>query len=305
MNKRAIDSIRDQILDQMNQGRAPWQKGWTPSRGVSQPINGKTGRPYKGWANILSLYFNAEQHGYSSPRWVTFKQAKELGLCVRKGEKGTHVEFWKSYSTKKDEQEAAERDDDKKPFKRLASKVYSVFNEDQLDGTIEDAPEAAPVDRGIQFVLDTAEAAGVKLAFGGGNKAYYIPGLDLVRSPNLDQYTSVERAICTLLHEMIHWTGGEVRLNRDQSGEFGSDAYATEELVAEAGAWLLSMELGLPFAPQHTTAYLANWASRTHDAGKALDQALSDAQKAARQLIDAADKAGLTYEGDEQEHAAA
>lgn len=292
MTKRAIDSIRDQILEALTQGRAPWQKGWKPGRGVLQPLNGKTGRQYTGWANIVSLFFSAEFNAYSSPRWVTFKQAKEAGVCVKKGEKGTHVEFWKTYIPKK-AKEQIEADEDEKGYKRLACKVYTVFNEDQLDGPLADAPEAEAVSRNIQFVLDMAKAAGVKLAFGGGDQAYYRPGLDMVRSPNLDQYVSEEEAIATLCHEFIHWTGGKGRLDRDTS------CYATEELVAEAGAWLLAVELGLPFTPQNSVNYLANWASKTKDAEKALDKALSDAQKAARYLADAARKAGLLDEAPE------
>ncbi|WP_372997462.1 ArdC family protein [Marinobacter sp.] len=292
MNKRAIDSIRDQILEALTQGRAPWQKGWKPGRGVLQPLNGKTGRQYTGWANIVSLFFSAELNAYSSPRWVTFKQAKEAGVSVKKGEKGTHVEFWKSYIPKK-AKEQIESDEDEKGRKRLACKVYTVFNEDQLDGPLADAPEAETVSRNIQFVLDMAKAAGVKLAFGGGDQAYYRPGLDMVRSPNLDQYVSEEEAIATLCHEFIHWTGGKARLDRDTS------CYATEELVAEAGAWLLSLELGLPFTPQNSVNYLANWASKTKDPEKALDKALSDAQKAARYLADAAKQAGLLDEAPE------
>lgn len=298
MSKRAIDSIRDQILEALTQGRAPWQKGWKPGRGVLQPLNGKTGRQYTGWANIVSLFFSAELNAYSSPRWVTFKQAKEAGVSVKKGEKGTHVEFWKSYIPKK-AKEQIEADEDEKGRKRLACKVYTVFNEDQLDGPLADAPEAETVSRNIQFVLDMAKAAGVKLAFGGGDEAYFRPGLDLVRSPNLDQYSSEEAAITTLVHEFIHWTGGESRLNRCQSGKFGSEDYATEELVAEAGAWLLAVELGLPFKPQNSANYLASWASKTKEPEKALDKALSDAQKAARYLADAAKRAGLLDEAPE------
>lgn len=292
MNKRAIDSIRTQILESLKEGRSPWQKGWSPASGVLQPFNGKTGRQYTGWANIVSLFFSAEMNAYSSPRWVTFKQAMEAGVCVNKGEKGTAVEFWKSYIPKSADKKAT-TEEEKQAHKRLACRVYTVFNEDQLTGPLEDAPEAQPVTRSLQFVLDMAEAAGVKLAFGGGDQAYYRPGLDMVRSPDLSQYASDEAAICTLLHEFIHWTGAESRLNRDHSGQKGDELYATEELVAEAGAWLLGVELGLPFEPQNSVNYLASWASKVENPEQALDKALSDAQKAARYLIDAADKAGL------------
>jgi len=32
--------------------------------------------------------------GYEDPRWMTYKQAAENGWQVRKGEEGTHIEFW-------------------------------------------------------------------------------------------------------------------------------------------------------------------------------------------------------------------
>lgn len=297
MNKRAIDSIRTQVLESMANGCAPWQKGWAPGVGIHQPLNGKTGRAYTGWANILSLFVASEFNGFASPRWVTFKQAQEAGVCVRKGQKGTHVEFWKAYTPKaNDKQEnGAENENDRK---RLACRVYTVFNEDQLDGPLKDTPEPEAVSRSIQFVLDMAEAAGASLVFGGGDKAYYRPSLDMIRSPDLDQYLNENEAIATLAHELIHWTGAKARLDRDTT------CYATEELVAEAGAWLLAMELGLPFTPQNSTSYLAGWAGKVEDAEKALDKALSDAQKAARYLIEAADKAGLMKPSEELQEAA-
>ena len=32
--------------------------------------------------------------GYDDPRWMTYKQAAEQGWQVRKGERGTHIEYW-------------------------------------------------------------------------------------------------------------------------------------------------------------------------------------------------------------------
>ena len=36
----------------------------------------------------------ALQKNYDDPRWMTYKQAAENGWQVRKGEKGTQIEFW-------------------------------------------------------------------------------------------------------------------------------------------------------------------------------------------------------------------
>jgi antirestriction protein ArdC len=45
--------------------------------------------------NVWLTSLAADERGYSSPYWLTFKQAEQLGGSVRKGEKGTLVVFWK------------------------------------------------------------------------------------------------------------------------------------------------------------------------------------------------------------------
>ena len=50
-------------------------------------------RPYSG-CNVVLLWL-AQAVGYRSPRYLTFKQALELGGNVRKGEHGTSVYFVK------------------------------------------------------------------------------------------------------------------------------------------------------------------------------------------------------------------
>jgi antirestriction protein ArdC len=39
--------------------------------------------------NIITLWMAAMAKGYTAPIWMTFKQAIDLGGCVRKGEKGS------------------------------------------------------------------------------------------------------------------------------------------------------------------------------------------------------------------------
>ena len=50
-------------------------------------------RPYSG-CNVVLLWM-AQAAGYRTPRFLTFKQALELGGNVRKGEHGTKVYFVK------------------------------------------------------------------------------------------------------------------------------------------------------------------------------------------------------------------
>ena len=73
--------ITARIIDKLEQGTIPWHKPWT---GGEAPKNLITKKEYRG-VNVFIL--NAM--GYSSPYWVSFKQAHELGGVVKKGEKGT------------------------------------------------------------------------------------------------------------------------------------------------------------------------------------------------------------------------
>ena len=72
-----------------------WQKPWIFGQGVL-PYNIVSGRNYTG-TNILTLLMLTEDKVYQSPVFVTFKQAKELGLQVRKGSKQFPVIFWKPF----------------------------------------------------------------------------------------------------------------------------------------------------------------------------------------------------------------
>ena len=61
--------------------------------GRDTPCNAVSNRPYSG-CNVVLLWM-AQAAGYRTPRFLTFKQALELGGNVRKGERGTKVYFVK------------------------------------------------------------------------------------------------------------------------------------------------------------------------------------------------------------------
>ena len=54
------------------------------------------------------------------------------------------------------------------------------------------------------------------------------------------------------VHEGVHATAAKHRLNRDLSGRFGSEAYAMEEVVAEAGACMILADLEIAARPRPT-----------------------------------------------------
>ena len=84
------EHVTQTIIAQLEAGTVPWRKPWTGSEtGFQMPLR-VTGETYRG-INVLMLWMAAEQGGYASPTWMTYKQAKDLGGQVRKGAKSTTV----------------------------------------------------------------------------------------------------------------------------------------------------------------------------------------------------------------------
>src|ERR1700723_1241888 len=81
-------TVTDRIISSLKAGVIPWEKPWNAPRFTSGPFprNFYTGKPYRG-INILLLWSSE----YSSPFWLTFKQAQALKGNVRKGEHGTQI----------------------------------------------------------------------------------------------------------------------------------------------------------------------------------------------------------------------
>ncbi len=85
--------VTDRIIALMENGVAPWQRPWDDMP-KAMPMNPVSGRAYRG-GNALHLMATAMAAGYGDPRWMTFKQAQQQGYQVRKGEKASHIEYWK------------------------------------------------------------------------------------------------------------------------------------------------------------------------------------------------------------------
>ena len=114
------DEVTARIIAELEAGRFPWVQPWRSAAGfgsgmdtgagVSLPRNALTGRCYSG-VNILLLWGAVIDAGFPSQSWLTFKQARDAGGCVRKGERGTTVVYADRF-TPKGEAERAARDGD-------------------------------------------------------------------------------------------------------------------------------------------------------------------------------------------------
>ena len=102
------------------------------------PFNAVTRKPYNG-QNVNRLAIAAEKlGGLHDPRWMTFLQAKALGLSVKRGQHGTKIGFWqfagKDNSDRQEQSEQQEQQNSGKSNRRLVRKIFVVFHASQIEG---------------------------------------------------------------------------------------------------------------------------------------------------------------------------
>ena len=283
MNKKPYhEVVANKLIEQLKQGIAPWQRPWKPGEpNAVMPVNPVTGKRYKG---INAIQLMAENH--SDQRWMTYKQAESAGAQVRRGEKGTTIQYWKftEEKTKIDEQGKPMVDTEGKALKvelRLERpRVFyaTVFNAEQMDGLPEQVIQKAHWNS-IERAEQVLNASGAIIHHGESNRAFYRPSTDSIHLPFKSQFPCAENYYATALHELGHWTGHSSRLDRDLIHPFGSEGYAREELRAEIASMILGDELGLGHDPGQHVAYVSSWIKALEDDPLEIFCAAADAEK--------------------------
>jgi antirestriction protein ArdC len=283
--------VTNRIIAEMEEGRLPWVQPWDSAVCVcTMPQNGTTGRRYSG-INVLILWAEVISRGFMSQRWLTYRQAEAAGGNVRRGEKGTVICYADRFTPKAEAEQA--RGEDREARQVAFLKRFTVFNVEQCEGLPEEFM-AVPVMANPVLAIAEADAliaaTGARFNIGGG-EAFYSPSHDFVQVPPQAAFAEPINWYRTALHELGHWTGHGSRLDRDQKGGFGSEAYAKEELVAEMAAAFTCASLGIAPTVRHAD-YIASWLSVLRDDDKAIFRAASQASKAADFL--------LAFSGEEQ-----
>lgn len=268
--------VTDSIVEALEAGVKPWVCPWVRNGAAAGlPANMATGTAYSG-INIMLLWCSAAKQGFQDSRWLTYKQAQELGAQVRKGERGTTAIFYKTL-----EKEAEDGEIEKIPM----LKSFTVFNVEQIDGlAIDAAPQPVTEFDPLPQVEALLTRSGAKITE-RGVKAYYQPSTDEICLPERFRFADAANFYATGLHELVHWTGAKHRLNRKKGGRFGSDKYAFEELIAELGSAFLMADLGVAGEVQHES-YIDSWLKSLKGDKRYIFQAASAASKAHRYLMD-------------------
>ena len=274
---KLYQDVTDRILVELEAGAAPWLCPWTKSKANGtgiMPSNGITGRSYHG-INVLILWGARAAKGYETNTWLTFKQARQSGGSVRKGEKATQVVFTKKLRIKDQETE------EEKQISML--RAYFVFNRAQVDGLPEgEIVPAVPPDtaEARHHLADRfIKATGADIRHGGNEAAFY-PSLDRIVMPPFGAFKTEAAYWATICHETGHWAGHSTRLDRNLTGRFGTRAYAAEVLIAELTSAFLCALLGIEGELRHA-GYLAKWAELLRHDDRAIFTAAAKAQQAA------------------------
>ena len=284
-NADIYQRITDRIVEALENGVRPWQKPWSAEHAagrITRPLR-HNGIPYQG-INVVLLWMTAAEQGFTSPLWVTFQQALEMGAHVRKGEKGTPVVYANTIK-KTETNEKGEDEEHKIPF----LKQYTVFNAEQVEGLpahfyVQPVQPLDPVSR-IDHADRFFAATGANIRHGGSRAAYFI-GDDHIDMPPFPFFRDAESYAATLAHELTHWTRHPTRLDRDLGRKkWGDEGYAREELVAELGAAFLCADLGItPEIREDHAGYIENWLTVLKNDKRAIFSAASHAQRAAEYL---------------------
>jgi antirestriction protein ArdC len=223
---------------------------------------------------------------YSSPYWLTYKQATEKNGTVKKGEKSSLVVFWKLLENQNPDQRES-KTNGKIPMLRY----YSLFNLEQCEGIAsptQDVPTFpfTPIEKAERIIRNMPNRPEISY---GGNRASYTPLTDKIRMPYEERFEKSEEVYSVLFHELGHSTGHKSRLARKEvmeTHEFGSESYGNEELVAELTSSMLCGVAGISNQTiDLATSYINGWLNIIKKDKKLIVVAAAQAQKAADHIL--------------------
>lgn len=304
-NQEAVNKVMSGILEAIESGEAmPWRQPFTDDpalAGASVPRNPATKHVYSG-VNAMVLRWVAGREGYEDGRWMTYKNAQDLGGNVRKGEKGTFI-LAPRMIPRKDKDGNEVIGSDGKPEKFIVFRAMAVFNVAQIDGL--DLPDEkkntdlvakTPLEA-QEFVIErykkSMEALGLKVPeinytyvgqYGSHSSSpNWSPMFDNITLPTLEQFNSPEEIFDTLMHELAHSTGHASRLDRSELTKDYSKpdgiARAKEELIAEISSAILGQMFGIENTLDNSAAYVQSWLKRLQDSPQEVMNATKEAQK--------------------------
>ena len=324
MAEKAIDRFAQMMVTRLEEMKGQqWEKGWIDGGGRTHGLpQNLSGRRYSGH-NDFFLQLHTAANGYDVPVYATYKQIKEAGATIAKGEKAMPVIYWNV--THKDENgqkvsdeayEAMTKAEQEKVKTIPIMMGYYVWNLQQtnfpeikpeqyakLTGQfkaphVEDATGMYTSKEFDQMIDKQAWVCKINNVDGAG--AFYSQSKDEITVPTKKQfkihdtpdeiYKDGMEYYSSIAHEMAHSTGVEKRLGRDMEGHFGDPKYAKEELVAELTAAMVGNTMGFDKRILDNNAkYVDSWMDTLKKEPRFILSVMADVNKASKMILDHVD----------------
>lgn len=273
--------ITEKVIEHLENGTVPWRKPWKVNASKLQNLH--TGKPYRG-INVFLLQLASLEGGFTSPYWLSFKQAKDRGGSVKKGEKSTVVVYWRILRKEVTDEKTGEL----KTVTIPLLKYHRVFNLEQTEDVklpkrvTEAATESTEHEENVDAEKIIEGYTDGPTISENGDRAFWQPGTDHVTVPPRASFDTPDNFYVTTFHELGHSTGSKDRLNRKTDDySFNTHTRGREELVAEMTAAFLSAEAGIESTLELNAAYIQSWINEIREDTKAVVVAASQAHRAA------------------------
>lgn len=117
MSINVYELVTNRIIEQLENNIIPWEKPWSGT--IDGAFNRVSKKPYSILNQMLLKYDN---------EYASFKQWKDLGGHIRKGEKSEIVVFWKMYPIKEKQDDGTDKRTEKEQLSRLVRKSIAKKN---------------------------------------------------------------------------------------------------------------------------------------------------------------------------------
>ena len=324
MAEKAIDRFAQMMVTRLEEMKGQqWEKGWIDGGGRTQGLpQNLSGRRYSGH-NDFFLQLHTAINGYEAPVYATYKQIRDAGATVNKGEKAMPVIYWNiSHKDENGQKISDEAFDAMTKAEQAKVKTipimmgYYVWNLQQTNYAEVKPEQYAKVTGQFKapHVADTkgmyeskefdamidkqAWVCKIKNVEGAG--VSYSPSKDEITVPMKAQfkihdtpeevYKDGMEYYSSIAHEMAHSTGVEKRLGRDMEGHFGDPKYAKEELVAELTAAMVGNTMGFDKRILDNNAkYVDGWMDTLKKEPRFILSVMADVNKASKMILDHVD----------------
>ena len=324
MAEKAIDRFAQMMVTRLEEMKGQqWEKGWIDAGGKNQGMpQNLSSRRYSGH-NDFFLQLHTAMKGYDVPVYATYKQLKDAGATIGKGEKAMPVIYWNvthrdenGHKVSDEAYDAMTKAEQEKiktvpvlmgyyvwnlqqtNFAEVKQEKYAKLQEQFKAPEMKDTKGMFESKEFDQMIDKQAWVCKINTVEGAG--AFYSQSKDEITVPMKAQfnihdtpeevYKDGMEYYSSIVHEMAHSTGVEKRLGRDMEGHFGDPKYAKEELVAELTAAMVGNTMGFDKRILDNNAkYVDGWMDTLKKEPRFILSVMADVNKASKMILDHVD----------------